>query len=107
MLLEDWQIAAERLFGPDYIIPLSAALRINRRTVERWRSGAVQIPEPVRHSLVSLVERGCASPVYGGVLRIMSAGHSITEIQTAVRQVTQDIEDPGSVARRLAEAIDE
>jgi hypothetical protein len=34
----------EALFGSDWVSVLAAALQVNRRTVQRWRSGAAPVP---------------------------------------------------------------
>ena len=35
----DWEDSAHRLWGDDFIAPMSEVLGINRRTIERWRAG--------------------------------------------------------------------
>jgi len=34
----------QALFGPDWITEIAEALKVNRRTVQRWRSGVQPIP---------------------------------------------------------------
>lgn len=77
----DWQSACEALWGDEWIAPLSEVLSVNRRTVERWRSGEVSIPLHIADDLVRLPRIGEAQRAYGDVLRRMANGEGLDEIE--------------------------
>lgn len=101
----DWQDVAERLFGPDWIAPLSEVLGINRRTVERWRSGAVAIPERVAADIADLARRGRDNRNYGVMLRRAASGEDPVTIRDAAEALVLDIEDEVPVAMKAARRI--
>lgn len=44
---DDWREAAKRLFGPNWMKPLSEVLEVNYRTVQRWApDDALHGPRP-------------------------------------------------------------
>ena len=79
--MTDWQFACKALWGDDWIAPLSEVLAVNRRTVERWRSGEVTIPAHIAADLIKLPRLGSATRAYGDTLRRMARGESLETIE--------------------------
>jgi len=75
-----WQDACHALWGDNWIAPLSEVLAVNRRTVERWRSGEVQIPRHIEADLIRLPRLGSATRAYGDILRRLARGETVDEI---------------------------
>lgn len=80
----DWRTAAKRMWGDDWIAPLADVLQVSRRTVERWRSGRIPIPEAIARDLASLPDLGQASRSYGSILRRLSTGASVSDIEADI-----------------------
>ena len=78
---DGWQYQCEALWGDDWIAPLSEVLAVNRRTVERWRSGEVAIPAHIATDLIKLPRLGSATRAYGEMLRRMARGEAIETIE--------------------------
>jgi phage terminase Nu1 subunit (DNA packaging protein) len=76
-----WQYACEALWGPDWIAPLSEVLNVNRRTVERWKSGEIEIPEHIARDLERLPRLGDATRAYGDILRRLAGGETAADIE--------------------------
>lgn len=77
-----WQDACQSLWGADWIAPLSEVLDVNRRTIERWRSGEVQIPAHIEADLIRLPRLGSATRAYGDILRRLARGETPEDIET-------------------------
>ena len=80
--MSDWQTSCEGLWGPDWMAPLSDVLGVNRRTVERWREGAVAIPAHISSELVRLPRIGSAQRAYGDMLRRLARGETMDTIES-------------------------
>lgn len=80
--MTDWQAGCARLWGEDWIAPLSEVLSVNRRTVERWRSGAVPIPPDIARDLGRLGAIGDRH--YGDILRRLARGESPEDIRADI-----------------------
>lgn len=52
--------AGALLFGPAWISPMAEALGVNRRTVERMRSGKNPVSPWMAHRLIDLIEQKTA-----------------------------------------------
>ncbi|WP_024350994.1 hypothetical protein [Aurantimonas coralicida] len=102
----DWQEVAERLFGSDWIAPLSEVLGVNRRTVERWRSGAVSAPDRVADEITDLARRGRDNRNYGIMLRRAATGESPMAIRDAAQALVLDVLDEVPVAMKAARDSD-
>jgi phage terminase Nu1 subunit (DNA packaging protein) len=76
-----WQSTCEALWGPDWIAPLSEVLAVNRRTVERWKSGDVPIPDHIEAEIVRLPRLGDATRAYGDLLRRLSGGETVADVE--------------------------
>ena len=87
--MKDWRKACARLWGDDWMAPLSEVLKISRRTVERWNAESHQIPERVRRDIVDLVNDAEAAltkhdttmRAYGTVLRRIARGESPSDVR--------------------------
>lgn len=79
-----WQSACEALWGDDWIAPLSEVLAVNRRTVERWKSGEIDIPRHIAADLNRLPRIGSAQRAYGDTLRRMARGETLSEIEQSI-----------------------
>ena len=77
----DWQERCAALWGDDWIAPLADVLAVNRRTVERWRSGAIEIPSAIADEIVRLPALGGATSAYGAMLRRMALGESVADME--------------------------
>lgn len=78
-----WTEVCERLWGSDWIAPLSEVIRVNRRTVERWRSGANPIPDAVRVMLERISQPDRA---YGSLLRRIAGGETPEMVRDAINE---------------------
>jgi len=76
-----WQDVCQALWGADWIAPLAEVLAVNRRTVERWRSGAVRIPDAIIADLTRLSRSGPVTRAYGDVLRRIARGETVEGIE--------------------------
>lgn len=79
-----WQSSCEALWGDDWIAPLSEVLAVNRRTVERWKSGDVEIPEHIAAELIRIPRIGSAQRAYGDVLRRLARGESMDDVEQSI-----------------------
>lgn len=82
--MSDWQSACEALWGDDWIAPLSDVLGVNRRTVERWKSGDIDPPKSIVSELVRLPRIGSAQRAYGDTLRRLARGETLEQIEQGV-----------------------
>jgi hypothetical protein len=73
------------LWGDDWVAPLAQVLGVNRRTVERWRNGDLQIPAHIVAELVRLPRLGSATRHYGELLLRLAAGDRLDELQRCNR----------------------
>lgn len=80
----EWKNTCEALWGDDWIAPLSEVLRVNRRTVERWKSGEIEPPQSIVAELVRLPRIGSAQRAYGTMLRRLSRGETLRDIEDSV-----------------------
>lgn len=70
----------EALWGDDWIAPLADILGVNRRTVERWKSGDVPMPRHIANDLLKLPRIGTATSAYGDLLRRLARGESLDDL---------------------------
>ncbi len=84
MMAYSWQRWPERLWGEDWIAPMSEVLNINRRTVERWRAGQGAPNTRLIGELQRLAMRPEARSI-GAVLRRMANGESASDIRRDMR----------------------
>ena len=90
----EWQSVCEALWGDDWIAPLSETLGVNRRTVERWKSGEIQMPRHIADDLLRLPRIGFAQRAYGAALRRLANGATL-----------QDIDDDAAAQVRAARRL--
>lgn len=93
----DWQDSAQRLWGEEFIAPMSEVLMINRRTIERWKAGEGQPSNGIQVEMMRLAMRAESREI-GTVLRRMANGTTLDEIdrdirnqQVAARRVRTDL----------------
>jgi hypothetical protein len=79
-----WQSACEALWGEDWIAPLSEVLAVNRRTVERWKSGEIAIPSHIASELIKIPRIGSAQRAYGDVLRRLARGETMDDVDQSI-----------------------
>ncbi len=79
-----WQGDAQKIWGQDWIAPISEVLDINRRTIERWRAGEGAPRENLQTELRRLSMHPCARQI-GILLRRMANGESLDEIRADIR----------------------
>lgn len=85
--MPEWQHICAELWGDDWIAPLSEILRVNRRTVERWKSGAIDIPSAVIRDLERVYRRvGGYARQYGETLRKIAGGQTVEDLQDSISQ---------------------
>lgn len=89
-----WIDEAEKLWGADWIAPLSEVLAVNRRSVERWRSEAQPAPEWLGPALQrACILAGSEPRVMGDVMRRLAAGEDVARRiraeQIALRKVNK------------------
>jgi len=98
--MSDWQDACSRLWGDEWIAPLSEVLAVNRRTVERWNAGDPAIRSEIAVELIRLGRRidGDSIRPYGTILRRLANGETIPDIHAemqgmkrAIRRYEHDI----------------
>ena len=83
--MADWQEWPQRLWGDDWIAPMSEVLNINRRTIERWRAGEGEPNIGLQTELRRLALRYGARAI-GNVLRRMARGETLKEIKADIRE---------------------
>lgn len=86
----DWQSECEKLWGRDWIAPLSEVLGVNRRTVERWRSGAVTIPSVVDNLICDAMENVRQPRVMGAVFRMVAKGARPDDIRETLDRMESE-----------------
>lgn len=79
-----WQAACEAMWGDEWIAPLSEVLAVNRRTVERWKSGEVEIPKHIAAELIKIPRIGSAMRAYGEILRRLARGETMEDVETSI-----------------------
>jgi hypothetical protein len=77
----DMKPDCEALWGEDWMAPLAEVLAVNRRTVERWRSGEIIIPARISDELCRLPRIGSAQRAYGDMLRRLARGETMANIE--------------------------
>lgn len=82
----NWQSACLGLWGEDWIAPLSEVLEVNRRTVERWKSGEGTIPEHIERDLIRLPHIGTAQRAYGDILRRLARGETMEDVERSIAE---------------------
>ncbi len=82
----DWQEWPQRLWGDDWIAPMSEVLGINRRTIERWRAGQGAPRLHLQQELRRLALRSEARAI-GMVLRRLANGEQLDDIRREVRDM--------------------
>ena len=80
----NWISACEAMWGDDWIAPLSEVLNINRRTVERWKSGEGNIPPHIAAELVKIPRIGSAQRAYGDILRRLARGETMEDVEASI-----------------------
>jgi len=80
-----WQDHAERLWGEEWIAPMSEVLDINRRTIERWRAGEGGPGHGLKVELQRLALHYNARAT-GGILRRMASGETLDDIRREIRE---------------------
>lgn len=76
-----WQDAAEKLWGGDWIAPMSEVLGINRRTIERWRAEEGAPSQQLQDDIAALARRGGTDARHiGTTLRRMAGGETVQDI---------------------------
>lgn len=84
MMGRDWQKWPQRLWGDDWIAPMSEVLEINRRTIERWRAGEGAPRSQLQEQLQRMSQ--CNDPrAMGAILRRLARG----ETPDAIRRELQ------------------
>ena len=79
-----WKDYAIRLWGDDFIAPMSDVLGINRRTIERWNAGEGAPREGLQAELRRIALRSHARQV-GTILRRMARGETLADIRADYR----------------------
>ncbi|MCB8840235.1 hypothetical protein [Aurantimonas sp. VKM B-3413] len=87
-----WQQVCERLWGSDWIAPVSEVLHVNRRTVERWRSGANPMPPQLQEAIENLGRYSTVSRSYGAVLRRIANGETYEQIVEEMQDTRRALE---------------
>lgn len=85
-----WQQWPERLWGDDWIAPMSEVLGINRRTIERWRAGQGEPNLRLQEELRRLGMHPLARQM-GAVLRRMAKGETVADIREDIRAMERAI----------------
>lgn len=96
--MADWRDDCEKLWGADWIAPLSDVLGIARRTVERWKSGAIGAPRP---EIQAELRRLAAMPhpeIVGRIVRRLAAGDTVATIAAEIEADRKALE---AVAKAL------
>lgn len=75
-----WTDTCRTLWGDDWIAPAAEFLDVNRRTVERWKSGAVTIPPHVERRVSEIPIPDDPRP-FGHLLRRLVRGEEIHDLQ--------------------------
>ncbi len=74
----DWRDGARRLWGDDWIVPLSEVMGIDRHLVARWASGETPIAPEIANQIIALAD--AAHPHTSGVgqiARLIANGHNV------------------------------
>lgn len=80
----DWQEWPQRLWGGDWIAPMSEVLAINRRTIERWRAGE-GAPHPGLQQELQRLAAYAEPRSVGIVLRRLARGETLDDIRRDLR----------------------
>ncbi|GGD38310.1 hypothetical protein [Aureimonas glaciei] len=79
-----WQQVCQRLWGPDWVKPVSEVLGVNRKTIERWRDGITPIPDAIDEMF--LVQQSTPDDrAYGAILRRIANGETPDEIAAEMK----------------------
>lgn len=89
-MAKTWMTAAEQLFGETWIMPLAEVLGVNRRTVERWKTGRTPIPHDIEVDIIALARPGLGT-TYGRLLRLRARGVDLAEMEAALAQLRGDV----------------
>lgn len=78
-----WTRACKLLWGDDWIAPAADVLGKSRKTLERWKSGAIQIPPEAEREIQALIPfaREDVAREYGKLLRRHARGESISDME--------------------------
>ena len=79
-----WRCDARKLWGDDFIAPMSEVLDLNRRTVQRWNLGEGEPAQRIQLELRRLASRTQAQAL-GRVLRRMANGERLEDIASDYR----------------------
>ncbi len=92
--MSNWQSWPKRLWGDDWIAPMSEVLGINRRTIERWRAGQGEPRRELQEDLWRLAMapevRAVGQPevrAIGRALRRLAAGRSFDDIRAEAKMM--------------------
>lgn len=79
----NWTKTCKLLWGDDWIAPLAEVLDVHRKTVERWKSGAIKVPPEVEREIQSMAPfaREDVAREYGRLLRRHARGESISDME--------------------------
>lgn len=110
----DWQAACVRLWGEDWIAPLSEVLGVSRRTVERWRSGESPISQQLVDEIVAAsMMAGNEARLYGAFARRLANGERTLDLaawlvaqRRTLDLIYSDLDDPDSLLQHLPQATE-
>lgn len=110
----DWQAACVKLWGEDWIAPLSEVLGVSRRTVERWRSGDSPISQQLADEIVAAsMTAGNEARLYGAFARRLANKEWPADLEAwlvaqrrALNAIYSDLEDPDSLLQHLPQATE-
>lgn len=89
MAAKQWEINAEKAFGPRWIIALREILDIDRRSIMRWSDGAATIPRDIETWLAYVARRPRSEAFISAAARINAAG----SISAARKQLAETYRD--------------
>jgi len=85
-----WKAACADLWGERWVPSLADVLCIASRTVERWKSGDVEIPASLASDIVQLAASTTAPRVYGEMLRQVSCGRDLDTLTHILAKMRED-----------------
>lgn len=98
----DWQEAARRLWGDEWITPLAEVAGVNKRTVERWKAGDGAPPSAITETVTLLARRsGADARITGTILRRMVAGETEADIRAEINGMKRSLERIDTAAGAL------
>lgn len=96
-----WIRACERLWGPDWITPAAEVIGVNKRTLERAKSGSTSLNPRICADLERLGNQVGAGRAYGDVLRRIARGETPEEIEAYVQEIRHGLARYRSDLRRF------